>query len=318
MNTQPFVSVIIPTFNRCAFLIEAIERITHQTYANWELLVVDDGSTDETPNIIERYVHMDRRVRYIRQDNRGVAAARNAGLAHATGELIGFCDSDDLWLPRKLERQVAYLRQHPDVGLVYSDVMSMRGGQVDVPSYFAERLPRAGRVLHALLEQNFIPTSSVLIRKRCLDEIGGFDESLTTSEDYELWLRFCQRFPVGYVPEILVTVRRHADNLTSEHWRGQRAHLLVLDRMKQRFGDQIPPAVLNRAYALTHLQIGYGHLLRGRIRLAREELVRSWRYRPLSGRVYRYLLASLLPVGALAWLVAARRVPGLAHERGAA
>ena len=295
MSSHTDVSVIIPTYNRATLVAEAVESILAQTYDELEVIVVDDGSTDETPSVLEEYVRRDDRVRSIRQNNRGVAAARNAGLAHAKGTLMSFCDSDDLWLPNKLERQVAYLQQHPDAGLVFSDVMSVQGDQTETPSYFAERPPYAGLVFPALLERNFIPTSSVVVRKRCLDAVGGFDGSLAPSEDYDLWLRVCQRFPVGYVPEVLVKVRRHAGNLTHDERTGYRTHLAVLDRVTAQYGKQLPSGVVRRAYACTYFHMGYGEFTHARLKEAREAWVMSLRYDPICMKTYGYLAAASLP-----------------------
>jgi len=307
MRDHPFVSVIIPTYNRAHLIVEAIESVLAQTYRNLEVIVVDDGSTDKTPEVLEHYTGLDRRVRLVRQDNRGVAAARNRGLAHTTGELIAFCDSDDLWLPHKLERQVAFLQEHAEVTLVYSDVMSVQDQIVEVPSYFAERPPHAGRVFHALLEMNFIPTSSVVVRKRCLDEVGGFDGRFSPSEDYELWLRVCQREPIGYVPEVLVRLRRFGDNLTSD---GQQfeTHVAVLNRLQVERREVVSTRVLRRAYARTYLQWGYEQLQQRHYAQARASLFRSLRYNPVSWRVYRYLVALALPAGTLDWMLTRRRV----------
>ena len=198
-------------------------------------------------------------------------------------------------MPDKLERQVAHLNQHPEHGLVYGDITAFCDGAVETVSYFAERPPHEGRVFQKLLEQNFITNVTVLVRKSCLEAIGGYDESLRTSEDYELWLRFCREFPVGYVPEVLVKVRRHAGNLTRDDCDTHRDHLLVLDRITARFRGSIPRPLVRQAYAQTYFKLGCGHLRSRRFPLAKEALLQSWRYNPVSWSLYRYLAASMLP-----------------------
>ena len=289
------VSVIMPTYNRASFLRGAIVSVLGPTYPSLQLVVVDDGSTDSTARLVDEYVRSDRRVRYVRQAHRGVAAARNAGLESATGQVVGFCDSDDRWMPNKLERQVRCLEDDPEIGLVYSDVRSVSGSVVQVPSYFAERPPHDGWVFLALVEKNFIPTVSVLVRRPHLDIVGRFDESLSSSEDYELWLRFCRRFPAAYVRDVLVTVQRHSGNLTGDAQANYAMHLAVLDRVTTARGNPIPSEVVSRAYANTYFQIGYDYLVQRRFAQAQEALLKSWRYNPASRLVYRYLAASMLP-----------------------
>ena len=295
MEKTPLVSVIIPTHNRAALVVEAIDSVLRQTYAQLEVLVVDDGSTDETPEVLRQQAQKDPRVRFVRHENRGVAAARNTGLSHARGELIGFCDSDDVLLSRKLERQVAYLADHPEAGMVYSDVRLIRDGQVETASYFSERAPREGWVFPDLLERNFIPNVSILARKAGMETAGRFNESLRSSEDYDFWLRFCQLFQVGYLPEVLVDVRQFGDNLTQEG-RHYETHLQVLKSVAENGVRKVSPMVIRRAYARTYLSMGYDFLVGGRFSSARAAFLKSWRYNPASWRLYRCLLASFLQV----------------------
>ena len=293
MNTNPLVSVIVPTYNRASVLMEAVESVLAQTYPHLELLVVDDGSTDDTLERLQKI--RDERLRVIRATHHGAAAARNKGLSEAKGELIGFCDSDDLWVPEKLAWQVNYLEEHREIGLVYGDVMSFRGEDVETPSYFKERPPLQGGVFLELLQKNFIPNVSVLVRKNCLDQVGYFNEDLKTSEDYELWLRFCARFQVGFVSRVLVKVRRHAGNITSDDHSTCLNHLTVLNSMKKNFAGEIPKSVLRKAYARTYRHMGYNHLLHRRFGEARGALFQSFQFDPFSLATYRYGAAALLP-----------------------
>ena len=289
----PLVSVIMPTYDRAAVVKEAVESVLRQTYLHLELLVIDDGSTDDT---LERLNQIsDKRLRVILANHRGAASARNQGLKEAKGEFIGFCDSDDLWVPEKLVWQVDYLAKHPEAGLVYGDVMSFRGGKIETPSYFKERAPRDGQVFFDMIEKNFIPNVSILVRKACLDEVGSFNESLKTSEDYELWLRFCQRFQVGHVEEVLVKVRRHSGNITSDDQTTCENHLAVLNSVKSRFKGRIPKSVMHKAYARTYRHMGYNHLLHRRFKESQWALLQSLQFDPFSPATYRYWAASLLP-----------------------
>ena len=289
----PLVSVIMPTYDRAAVLMEAVESVLRQTYPHLELLVIDDGSTDDTLERLNKIE--DGRLRVILANHRGAASARNRGLKEARGEFIGFCDSDDLWVAEKLTWQVDYLRKHPEASLVYGDAASFRDGKIEIRSYFKERTPSQGDAFPALLQKNFIPSGSVLMRKVCLDEIGYFNESLKTSEDYELWLRFCLRFQVSYVSKVLVKVRRHSGNITSDDQTTCENHLAVLNSVKSRLQNRVPKSVMRKAYARTYRHMGYNHLLHRRFKESQWALLQSLQLDPFSPSTYRYWAASLLP-----------------------
>ncbi|MDD5217907.1 MAG: glycosyltransferase [Candidatus Omnitrophica bacterium] len=291
---MPTVSVIIPTYNRADSVCESIDSVLVQSCADFEVLVVDDGSTDHTGEVLAPYVR-DGRIRLIRGEHRGAAAARNLGLAHACGEFIGFCDSDDLWVPNKLELQLSYFASHPHVDLVFGDIASYRDGRLETQSYFAERKPYAGRVFHKLFERNFVTNVTVLVRKPALTEIGGYDEKLKTSEDNDLWLRFSQRFQIGFVNPVLVKVRRHGGNLTSNADEAFANRLAVLKSIAAQKGN-IPRRVIRRAYANIYRSMGYDRLHQRRAKDAKSALLESIRLNPWSLTSYKYLLATLFPV----------------------
>jgi len=205
------VSVIIPTYNHAAFLPEALESVFAQTCSPLEVIVVDDGSTDETAEVLRVY---ERRIRVISQPNRGVAAARNAGAAVASGELLAFLDADDAWLPAKLERQVARFDGEPEIGLVHCGVAEVdgQGGQLRARLDGMEGwvstemlLFRRGVILGG--------GSAAVIRRATFVQAGGFDEVLSTSADWDLYYRIGHRYPVGFVPEVLVRYRIHSGNM---------------------------------------------------------------------------------------------------------
>lgn len=207
----PTVSVIIPTYNRAQMLREALASVRRQTVQDLEALVIDDGSSDDTAAVAKAFAPL---VTYLRQDNGGVAAARNLGIRRATAPLVAFLDSDDLWLPHKLERQLAFLRRHPAVGLLYARMWSYH---VDRPS---ERNLEPRTVAHSFDEllngPNTITTSTVIVRRECFDVVGVFDPSLPTVEDHELWLRIARRFPLAFLDEPLAEYRRHHVSLNAD------------------------------------------------------------------------------------------------------
>jgi glycosyltransferase involved in cell wall biosynthesis len=205
------VSVIIPTYNHAAFLAEALESVLAQTRTPLEVIVVDDGSTDETAEVLRNY---QRRIRVLSQPNRGVAAARNAGAAVASGELLAFLDADDAWFPAKLERQVARFDGAPEIGLIHCGVaeVDIRGRQFRVRLDGMEGwvstemlLFRRGVILGG--------GSAAVIRRATFLLVGGFDEVLSTSADWDLYYRVARRYPVGFLPEVLVRYRVHGGNM---------------------------------------------------------------------------------------------------------
>ena len=209
------VSVIIPTYNRRAFVLEAIQSVLIQTYRSFELIVVDDGSEDNTRAAL-RPMALAGRVTYLHQANRGVSAARNAGLARAGGSLIAFLDSDDLWQPQKLARQVAFMDAHPDAMICYTDEIWIRNGRRVNP--MKKHAKHGGWVFEPSLALCIISPSSVLIRRELFDDVGTFDEGLPVCEDYDLWVRIAARYPVHWIPEKLIIKRGGHDDQLSRRW----------------------------------------------------------------------------------------------------
>jgi glycosyltransferase involved in cell wall biosynthesis len=206
----PLVSVIIPTYNRAALVAEAVASVKAQTFRDLEILVADDGSTDNTAEVLATWED----VRVLRQPQRqGVAAARNRGVAAARGEWLAFLDSDDLWLPDKLARQIAYLEDRTGLLLCQTDETWVRHGvRVNKP---ASHRKVAGRIFLPSLERCLVSPSAVILHQKLLADHGGFDENLPAAEDYDLWLRLTWRFEVGLVEAPLVIKRGgHPDQLS--------------------------------------------------------------------------------------------------------
>lgn len=206
--SQPSVSVVIPTFNNVATLAEAVASVRDQHWDDLEIVVVDDGSTDETPRVLEALSGPDLRV--IRQANAGPAAARNAGLQATRNEWIAFLDADDQWLPGKLLTQFNALEQHPDATFCFSDVLERTPDGND--QILRCRQPMRS-VLLELLWGNLFSTPTLLVRRACFEEAGAFDISLRTGEDWDMWLRLAARYEGLFVCEPLVRVVRSAEPL---------------------------------------------------------------------------------------------------------
>ena len=206
---KPLVSVIVTTFNRCEMLAETIQSILDQTFLDFELIVVDNMSEDGTREYINSI--QDGRVRYFRNQNFGVVAKnRNYGIREAKGTYIAFCDDDDLWLPNKLEVQVTLLKKNPNKVMCYSQAESFLDNQT-VKKLMIRRSVKKSH-FNNLLQGNFIPNSSVLIKRDVFDRLGYLNESSELREDYEMWLRVTKSFSIHGTDQALIKYRLHSSN----------------------------------------------------------------------------------------------------------
>lgn len=236
------ISVVIPTYNRAREVSRAIDSALAQTLRPLEVIVVDDGSTDETSDVLAQYGD---RIRVVQQVNQGVSAARNAGIAIARGELLAFLDSDDVWMPRKLELQAARFDADRELGLVHCGVefegigVQLDGMEGAVASEIL-RLDRSVILSHA---------SSVMLPRRIAEEVGGFDARMRVSEDWDFCYRVCKRYRIGFVPEALVFMARHATGLQQNIARMEQGMLLSLEKT---FADPAVQPMRRHTYGRVH------------------------------------------------------------------
>lgn len=210
-GSSTMVSVIIPTFNRASLVREALDSVLAQSSSPGEVIVVDDGSTDETEAVLAA---VSGRFRYVRQDRAGVSAARNHGIRLARGEWLAFLDSDDLWLPGKLAAQSRYVAENPGIRVLQTEEIWVRNGKRLNPKLY-HRKP-SGYCFDRLLERCLISPSAVMIHRSVFDTVGDFDESLPACEDYDLWLRIGCRYPIGLLnPPLVVKRAGHPDQLSA-------------------------------------------------------------------------------------------------------
>ena len=239
---EPSVSVIIPTRNRARLLEEALESVFAQTVPVREVIVVDDGSTDETEEVVACFPG----VRLLRTDHVGPAAARNAGAAAATGALLAFLDSDDVWLPQKTARQRARLRERPEAALVYADYDTWDGRVAASRGFLTDYAPGCeGHIYLALLMRNRVCPSTVIVRADCFRSIGGFVTTprLAMGEDWATWLRLAKKYPFAFVPEVLAYYRIHPGQNLRRAASFERSVKTVLD---MEFGDASVPEDVQR------------------------------------------------------------------------
>ena len=219
--------MVIPTYNRLPRVKDAIDSVLKQTYRDFKLWVVDDGSTDGTGESLRVFGN---KVKYISQDNSGVSAARNLGLRVSRGKYVAFLDSDDLWEPRKLEIQVRWMEANPQFPLSYTDeVWIRRGIRVNPKKRHAKY---SGWIFEKCLPLCIISPSSALMKRALFEEIGCFDETLPVCEDYDFWLRLTCRYPVLFIDKKLIVKRGgHPDQLSTRSWGNDRYRVMALENL---------------------------------------------------------------------------------------
>ena len=280
------VSVILTCYNGARWISAAIESLLVQTYKNFELVVIDDGSTDNSKEIVSSYL-CDERVRYIHQENRGFSAAVNRGIKESKGDLIGFIGQDDLWLHNKLKLQVEYLNNHKDVDLVQSSYFAVdsqgriiRIRNVEIPSISSKR-----EFIEKLFLGNFIGFETVLVKRECFDKVGFFDERMVGFSDHDIWLRISGSFNTeGYIDLPLVKKREHVLQLSKvraiETLRDE--FLLVNKAVNQySFLKKVERKKLASLYYIS----GTVMLQKGYNKKAKQEFFKSFRLRPWKFKV---------------------------------
>jgi len=265
--TGNLVSVVVATHNMGPYLPETIDSILAQDYSDFEIIVIDDGSDDETDEVLASY-RESLRIKSVKQANQGQAVAKNRGIAESHGKYVAFCDADDTWRVDKLSLQVPCLATDERIGVVFSDVIHIDSAGKPLPKPEVRRV--GGRITADLLVDNFIPFSSAIARRDILEEKGGFDERLAMSIDYDLWLRISVDYLFHYVPEPLMNYRI---------WEGQMSHrkgkrLDNFFEMFERFLDTWPDAVTEK-----EKRIAWSHSLvtRGRWHASEGHKGEAWR-----------------------------------------
>ena len=308
MSPNPLVSVVIPAYNCAPFISETLESVYRQTYTNLEIVLVDDGSTDDTPSALAP--HMDR-IRYLYQENKGTAAARNAGIQMAKGDLIAFLDNDDLWFPEKIDLQVRVLQEHPECGLVFTDGKEIDGSRVlrdslmanHLQSWIDQRDDQDSRVMHGwlfneLITLNFICSASgVMVRKQSVKRIGGFDERIAIADDYDLYLRMARLYPMAYLRPCLYVWRYRKESQSgsrnNRQYRWTKAMLPVLEKHLHIMPMELRPQVRRRLLNM-YWQIGWLDFNQNRFKDSRQKFLGCLRHNRFFMPAMLYLLASYL------------------------
>jgi len=302
MNAKaPKISVIIPAYNSERHVRTALESVRQQSYRDYEVIVIDDGSTDDTKPVV---LGFDPSIRYLYQSNQGAAAARNTGIGAARGELICFLDADDSWSPDKLHTQLAFMEQHPEVGLVFADEDEFDEDGVQCASLlsksrYVSHLASEGVIDGAfpkLLQENFIPTSMVMVRRRCFETAGLFDVTLKASEDRDMWSRIAAYFPIACIPELLGRKCAVAFSLSRDLEATLQGRIRHWSKARRLFPHLAPVRAINALLARTYVELGFVLLRKNKTREAREAGLKSF---SVSRDPYEWFLATSLVIFSL-------------------
>ncbi|MDQ3818488.1 MAG: glycosyltransferase [Acidobacteriota bacterium] len=275
-GSDPLVSVILAVHNREASVARAVRSVLAQTYSNVELIVVDDGSTDNTRRVVESF---GARVTLIPRAHAGVYAARNAGLRRARGELVAFIDSDDAWLPDRLAAQVPLMRRQ-GVGLVFGDAVHVtaprEGAKRTGLTSFRVSAPRRGRVADHFMWCNFVPTCTALVRRSCLLEAGDFCEACELSADYLAWFRIALSYELDYVDRVVAEYTVHSEGISYDLGRSLASRIALFRAELRRTSDARVRALVRRLLFNLSLHLALA-VPRGRARNVSKPLRLAWR-----------------------------------------
>lgn len=288
-DKRPKVSVIIPVYNRAHLLPRAVNSVLNQTYQDFEIIVVDDGSTDNVKEVIEKMQKKNEKIRYIRHEkNKGGGAARNTGIEAAKGQYIAFQDSDDEWLPEKLEKQIkAFESVSSTVGVVYSKCLRLKEGK-KIYAPFSWVKQKEGDIHKEFLKGNFINTPMIIVRKECFKKAGKFDETLPRLQDWELALRLSKYYHFKYIDELLSIAHTTTDSISMNQDALIKALISILDKHFQDFKN-------DKKSLARHLCV-IGDLLcqKGDLDQGRDYLFKALKFYPLNIKCLIGVFTSLL------------------------
>ena len=290
------VAVVLPCYNVEAYLPRALDSVFAQTYTDFQIYAVDDGSLDGTIRVLGTYAE---RCCFLFQSHAGPGAARNRGIQMSDSPFIAFLDADDEWLPHKLERQVALLKEDPTLGLACSLCALYESGKQTGSSWRAAGMPTSGRLFQHLARSCFVFTPTVVVRRRCLEEVGLFNESLAVSEDFNLWLRIAARWKIALLPEVLAINHKRSESLSAAISPLERlgSGVAALEDVQSHCPDlSAAEARALRAALAERIYFHGSYLLStGATAPARRRLARVLKLQPLHWRTLAKLLLTFFP-----------------------
>ena len=289
----PAISIIIATYNRAGLLRQTVESILKQTFRDFELIVVDDGSTDNTEEVLKLYHD---RLLYIRQENRGPSAARNLGIQHARAAWISIQDSDDICIPDHLETLYSFVQQRPNLAMVFANgaYLDDPKGKTIIPPHKSKRLANEGVELIDLFSVSIVRLQAALLSREALLAVGGLDETLRISMDLDLAFRVFMRFPIAYLDKIVFFYRRHEGNIGRNQELRLLENLRVIDKLVQEFPQSteiLGRRLINRRKAYRYYRLAKSRWKAGMKDGARDALREAILLRPffLKYRLYEIL-----------------------------
>lgn len=323
---MPKVSIIIPTFNCALYIPETIESVLEQTYKDFEIIVIDDGSTDNTKEVLKPYIERGI-VEYIYQKNQGVAAARNNGIISSKGDYIAFLDADDLWMPDKIRQQVQAFQQYAEAGLAFTDYLKfdesaviLQSATADngrVQSWVNKHKGSASDLAHGWIYReslwgNCMHTSSVIVRRDIFQEVGLFDGTFKTCEDYDLWFRIAHKYQVAYVDHVFCKYRYRTESLSGPYdirelrWGLDSARVLE----KHLANNWVPLELKDLAKRILghrYWDLGWHYFSRNLFKESRLLFFHGTRYQCYRWKSWLYWSASFLPLPIIEVVRQARR-----------
>ncbi len=289
---MPAVSVVIPAYNVQRFIRQTLDSVLAQTYRDFEVLVIDDGSTDGTAEIATDYGEP---VRVLRQENAGPSAARNHGIREARGDFVAFLDADDLWRPEKLAEQMPLFDAAGRVGLVYCRFQRIDAEGQPLPT---EPWPTpTGEVYYRMLERSYVPASTPVVRAACFERAGTFPADMSWAEDWLLWIRIARHYQFACADPVLVEHRETAGGLWSQTDNAQAGVIRVLERTARESDDPYTRSICRRIIGNAPRQFAINLLRAGRWSAGRRALLSALIRRPLDATGWAWLAISIVPAG---------------------
>ena len=278
---MPTVSVIIHTYNNEKFIVETVESVLNQTYKDYEIIIVDDGSEDGTRDALMPYMQ---KIRYHYKENGGIASAKNAGINLSEAEFVAFLDHDDLWVPDKLQLQMECFNENHQVGLVYAKYTSFRDGK---ELRTKPEKGYSGWIFKELLAKSFIQTSTVVVKKECLNAVGPYDESFSLGDEYDMFLRISKKFQCGFVDKGLTRYRVHDTNASNNDFLFDNENLGVYKKVYNNFMDLDgeEKRILRKRIARYSMKVAEGLNRQGKLEESKKYQKEALSYLPFYKRI---------------------------------
>jgi glycosyltransferase involved in cell wall biosynthesis len=275
------VSVIIHTYNNERFMAETVESVLNQTYKDYEIIVVDDGSVDGTRDALMPYMQ---KIRYHYKENGGIASAKNAGIGLSQAEFVAFLDHDDLWAPDKLQLQMEHFNENPQIGLVYAKYTSFRDGK---KLRTKPEKGYSGWIFKELIAKSFIQTSTVVVKRECLDAVGPYDETFSLGDEYDMFLRIAQKFQCGFVDKGLTRYRVHDTNASNNDFLFDNENLGVYKKIYNNFTDLdgVEKKILRKRIARYSMKVAEGLYTQGKLEESKEYQKEANNFLPFYKRI---------------------------------